>query len=267
MLTSELKLLEVASTAAEEGGKVLLKLFRKNKLSVRRKFDYPGSIVTNADLKSERLILSTIKRSRIPSIVVSEEEGKVKFGGYSPIVWAVDPLDGTLNFSKHVPCFAVSISVLIRDIPIVGVIYNPILDELLTASRGQGAYLNGKRIHVSDAHSLRNSSLIFEWWNPEPRIPNPLAVERRLYSFTRSVRSTGSVAMNLCSVASGRFDGCITVFKKSPLWEIPAGCLIAQEAGGRVTNSSGGPWESFAGSVVVAGEAAHRKLMSVIRGK
>jgi len=267
MLASELKILEVASTAAEEGGKVLLRLFKENKLSVRRKFDYPGSIVTNADLKSERLILSRIRRSRIPSTVVSEEQGRVKFGGYSPIVWAVDPLDGTLNFSKHVPCFAVSISVLIRDIPIVGVIYNPILDELLTASRGQGAYLNGKRIHVSDAHSLRNSSLIFEWWNPEPRIPNPLAVERRLYSFTRSVRSTGSVAMNLCSVASGRFDGCITVFKKSPLWEIPAGCLIAQEAGGRVTNSSGGPWESFAGSVVVAGEAAHRKLMSVIRGK
>jgi myo-inositol-1(or 4)-monophosphatase len=245
---------------------ILLRLFRKNKLLVRRKFDYPGSVVTDADLKSEKQILSKIKRSRIPCTVVSEEGGRVKFGGYSPIVWAVDPLDGTLNFSKHIPCFAVSIAVMIRDIPMVGVIYNPILDEMLTAARGQGAFLNGKRIHVSNTRSLRDSSLIFEWWNPEPRIPHPLAVERRLYGFTRSVRSTGSVAMNLCSVASGRFDGVITVFSKSPLWEIPAGCLIAQEAGARVTNSSGGPWEGFAGSVVVAGEGIHRKLMAVIRG-
>ena len=266
-LESELGLLQVASAAAEEGGKVLLKLFRKNKLSIRRKFDYPGSIVTNADLKSERLILSRIKRSRIPCTVVSEEEGRVSFGGYSPIVWTVDPLDGTLNYSKHVPCFAVSIGVMIRDVPMVGAIYNPILDEMLTATRGGGAYLNGKRIHVSGTRSLHNSSLIFEWWNSEPKIPDPLAVERRLYSFTRSVRSTGSVAMNLCLVAAGRFDGVVTVFKRSPLWEIGAGCLIAQEAGGRVTNSSGGPWETFAGSVVVGGESVHRRLMSVIHEK
>jgi myo-inositol-1(or 4)-monophosphatase len=266
-MTTEPKLLQLASDAAVQAGKGLLKLFRRGDLSVRRKFDYPGSIVTNADFSSERLILSSIKRSRIPATVVSEEAGRIKFGGYSPIVWAVDPLDGTVNFAKKNPCFAVSVGVLLRDIPMFGAIYVPVLDELFTASRGQGAYLNGKRMSVSTAKSLRNSSLIFEQWNPEPRIPDPLAVERRLYGYTRTVRSTGSVAVNMCSVASGRFDGILTVFKKSPIWEIAAGCLITQEADGCVTNSAGKPWEGFEGSIVAGGKIIHDGLMSAIRGK
>jgi myo-inositol-1(or 4)-monophosphatase len=258
------ELLELATLAAEDAGRRLLKLFRRSKISIKRKYDYPGSIVTNADKESEKLILAKIRRSRIKCTVKSEEAGTLRYGSRD-IIWAVDPLDGTLNYVKRIPYFAVSIGILSRRRTVVGVIYNPVLDEMFGAARGKGAYLNGRRIHVSDAKALRNSSLIFEWWDAEPSIPDPLGLEKRLYRFTRSVRSPGSIALNLCSLASGRFDGLVTVFQKSPIYETAAGSLIVQEAGGRITNSSGKSWEDFSRSILAGGPRIHRQLLSLVR--
>lgn len=262
-MKTELEALNVASRAAKEAGKRLLKLFNSSKLTVRRKYDYQGSIVTNADLESEKIILRQIRCSGIKSTVNSEEAGNVNFGS-DEVIWAVDPLDGTFNFAKGIPHFAVSIGVLIHGRPVVGAIYNPTLDEIFTASRGDGARLNGKRIHVSRTQTLRDSALLFEWWNPEPIIPDPPAFVKKLYRYTRNLRSPGSVALNLCSIASGRFDGLITVFKQSPLYEITAGCVIIEEAGGRVTDSSGKPW-GFSNSIVSGGSVIQRQLLSLIR--
>ncbi len=258
-------LLDLATTAAEDAGEALLRLFQgSRKLSVRPKYDYPGSIVTNADMESERVILGNIRRSGIKCTVYSEEAGTVNYG--SPdIVWALDPLDGTLNYVKRIPVFAVSIAVLVKGVPVAGAIYNPMLDEMFSASLGRGARLNGKRIHVSSARSLRNSELIFEWWDTEPSIPDPLELEKRLYRFTRKLRSPGSVALNLCSVAAGRFDGLVTVFRKSPIYETTAGCLIAEEASGRITDSGGKSWKRFSRSIVAGGWQIHRQLLSLVR--
>ena len=257
-------LLEVAETAAEASGKRLLKFFRHPRLSISRKYDYPGSIVTNADKESERLILSRIRRSRVKSTVISEEAGRVDYGSRET-VWAVDPLDGTLNFTKGIPHFAVSIGVRVGRRTVAGAIYDPILDEMYTAARGQGARLNGKKMRLSSATALRNAAIIFEWWEPEPSIPDPLDLEKRLYRYTRSVRSPGSIALNLCSIASGRFDGMITVYLKSPIWETTAGCLIIEEAGGRVTNSLGEGWEDLSRSIIAGGPAFQRKLLAFVR--
>lgn len=266
MLYDEAKLLKFATHAAEDAGKALLRLFCSSKLFVRRKHDYPGSIVTNADRISERIILAWIKRSKIRSTVVSEESGTLGFGS-SDVVWAVDPLDGTLNYSKRIPHFAVSIGALIKRKPVLGAVYNPFLDEMFTVKRGEKARLNGKPIHVSNRRFLRGSSLIFEWWNTEPSIPDPLRLEKDICRLTRNVRSPGSVALNLCSVASGRFDGLITVFRKSPIYETAAGCLMVHEAGGRVTDSSGESWESFSRSILAGGPHVHRQILSLVRRK
>ena len=255
-------IVQTATKAAEDAGRELLRLFN-GRLSIHRKFDYQGSIVTNADERAERVILRNIRRSRIGGLVISEEAGKVAIGS-EEIVWAVDPLDGTFNYAKRIPHFAVSIGAIVGGTPLVGVIYNPVLHELFVARRGCGARLNGRRIHVSRVRSLNNASLIFEWWNREPRIQNPLGLARRLYKHTRSLRSSGSVALNFCSVASGRFDGLITVFKKSPIYELCAGCLIVQEAGGLVTNSVGEEWESLTNSVLAGGKSIHAKLYSMV---
>jgi len=260
----EKRLLEICEEGAEDAGKALLKLFRSHRISTRRKSDYQGSIVTNADLDAERVILSKIKKSRIKCTVNSEEAGIIDFGSRD-IVWAVDPLDGTLNYAKEIPYFAVSIGVLVLGRASVGVIYNPILDQMFTSIRGHGSSLNGKRIHVSRARSLVNSTLIFDWWQPERSIPDPLALARRMYRYTKSMRSPGSVALNLCSVASGKFDGLVTVYRKAPVYETAAGCLIAQEAGGRLTNSIGESWEGFSRSLIAGNSAIHGQLMRLIR--
>jgi len=257
-------LLTVAEDAADLAGKRLLKFFGQRRLSIKRKYDYAGSIVTNADKESEKLILGRIRGSGVKSTVVSEEVGTVDYGSRE-VVWAVDPLDGTLNFVKRIPHFAVSIGVRIGRRTVAGAIYNPILDEMFTACLNHGAYLNGKKIQVSNTRALRNAALIFEWWEPEPAIPDPLELERRLYRYTRSVRSPGSIALNLCSIASGRFDALVTVFLRSPVYETAAGSLIVEEAKGRVTSSSGGNWESLSRSIVAGGPILHRKLLSFIR--
>jgi myo-inositol-1(or 4)-monophosphatase len=257
-------LLEIAEDAAERAGKRLASIFNHGKVSVRRKYDYPGSIVTNADVESEKLILDTVKASGIKSTVVSEEKGRIDCGGRS-IIWAVDPLDGTFNFAKRIPHFAVSIGVTKKGRTVVGAIYDPILGEMFTASRGHGAFLNGRRISVSRAGALRNASIIFEWWDREPSIPDPLGLEKKIYRQTRSLRSPGSIALNLCSVASGRFDGLITVFLRSPLYETAAGSIIVEEAGGQVTNSLGDSWEGLSRSIVAAGPRVHRKLLRIVR--
>jgi len=263
LLDFETHLKQTAESAAELAGKELLRVFKEGRISVKRKFDYPGSIVTNADTIAERIILSRLRKSGIRSTVISEETGKVDFGS-KEVLWAVDPLDGTMNYAKRIPYFAVSIGCIFKGRPVAGVIYNPVLDEMFTAALGAGAFLNGKRIHVSRTKSLRGASLVFEWWNHEPLIPDPLALEKQLFRFTRRVRSPGSVAMNLCTVALGRFDGLITVFQRSPVYEIAAGCLIVEEAGGRVTNSGGGDWSTFKGSVIAANEAVHSRILSLI---
>jgi myo-inositol-1(or 4)-monophosphatase len=149
----------------------------------------------------------------------------------------------------------------------VGAIYNPILHEMFVARKGHGARLNGKRINVSNAQSLENALLIFDWWNREPQIPDPLDFEKKLCRFTRTLKSPGSVALNLCAVASGRFDGLITVFARAPIYELIAGCLLVQEAGGIATNAAGERWENLTGSLFAGGKRLHAKLISMINSK
>jgi len=257
------KLLSVAEEAAEKAGKRIASIFYDGKLTVKRKYDYAGSIVTNADVESEKTILAKIRASGIKSTIVSEESGRVDYGDRK-IIWAVDPLDGTFNFAKHIPHFAVSIGVVADGRALAGAIYDPILDEMFTATRGDGAYLNGRRIRVSKATALRNASVIFEWWDKEPSIPDPLGLEKMVYRYTRSLRSPGSIALNLCSVASARFDGLITVYSRSPIYETAAGAIIAEEAGCSVTNSIGRSWETLSRSIIAAGPRLQGKLMSLV---
>jgi myo-inositol-1(or 4)-monophosphatase len=258
------ELCHIAAIAATDAGRKLLKLFRgSRKLLVKPKHDYPGSLVTNADIHAEKIILRRIRNSRLKCTVNSEEAGLIDLGSRR-IVFAVDPLDGTLNYAKGIPYFAVSIGVLVDRRPVAGAIYDPILDKLYTASEGNGAMLDGKSIQVSNTRTLRNSALIFEWWEHESSIPDPVEFEKQLYHYTRRLRSPGSIALNLCSVASGRFDGLVTIFEKTPVFETAAGCLILEEANGVITDSSGGDWRSYSGSIFAGGRRIHDGLLRIV---
>jgi myo-inositol-1(or 4)-monophosphatase len=224
--------LDVAIEAAREGGAIQLA-----ELSRPRQISYKGDvdIVTQADKASEKAIVTRL-RDHFPKHAIVAEEG----GGQenaSPFRWYVDPLDGTTNYAHGYPCFAVSIGLEEAGELVVGVVYNPIAEEMFTAVRGEGAFLNQKRIHVSTIDTL-STSLVSTGF-PTNKREQSLNI-RYYWEFTlrtHGVRRDGSAALDLASVACGRFDGFWEFGLKS--WDTAAGALLVGEAGGTVTRFAG----------------------------
>ncbi len=199
---------------------------------------YKGTIdlVTEADHASEAFLLGEIK-SRFPGgHILAEESGSIQ--GSNEDLWYIDPLDGTVNYAHHIPIFCVSIGFSTNRQMTLGVVYDPMRNELFAAERGKGAFLNSKRIQVSSITELEKSLLVtgfpYDTWDTE--LDNFKYFER-LAKKTQGVRRLGSAALDACYVAAGRFDG-FWEFKLKP-WDVAAGGLIAKEAGGKVTAIDG----------------------------
>ena len=248
--------LEVAvETALEAGGILLAEFDRPVKISYKGEVD----LVTQADRRSEDAIVSRL-RSYFPkhSIVAEEGTGQEGDSGYR---WIVDPLDGTTNFAHGYPCFAVSIGLEQAGELLVGVIYQPITKELFTASRGEGAYLNERRIHVSGIDHL-STSLLATGFPSAKRARNPNI--HFYWNFTlrsHGVRRDGSAALDLACVACGRFDG-FWEFGLHP-WDTAAGVLLVREAGGVVTNFSGQPYHTGDYETLASNGRIHPELRQV----
>jgi myo-inositol-1(or 4)-monophosphatase len=227
--------LEVAVDAAREAGNILLVEFdRPVKISYKGEVD----IVTQADRRSEQAIVTRL-RAHFPKHAIVAEEGGVAESD-SPFRWHVDPLDGTTNFAHGYPCFAVSIGLEESGELIAGVVYQPVSGELFTAVKGEGAYLNQKKIHVSPIEKLATSLLVTGFPSVK-RSENPNI--HYYWDFTlrsHGVRRDGSAAMDLASVACGRFEGFWEFGLHS--WDTAAGVLLVREAGGTVTQFDGQPY-------------------------
>ena len=201
---------------------------------------YKGIIdpVTEADHASEAFLLGEIKAHFPEGHILAEESGSIQ--GTNEDIWYIDPLDGTVNFAHHIPIFCVSIGFASHGVLTLAAVYDPMRDEMFTAEKGKGAFLNGKRIQVSDANELEKSLLVtgfpYDTWNTE--LDNFKYFER-LAKRTQGVRRLGSAALDLCYVGAGRFDG-FWEFKLKP-WDIAAGGLITAEAGATVTAVDGSP--------------------------
>lgn len=255
--------LEVAvETAVEAGGILLAEFDRPARISYKGEVD----LVTQADRKSEDAIVARL-RGYFPkhSIVAEEGSGQEGDSGHR---WIVDPLDGTTNFAHGYPCFAVSIGLEEAGELLVGVIYQPITKELFTASRGEGAYLNERRIQVSGIDHLA-TSLLATGFPSTKRARNPNI--HFYWNFTlrsHGVRRDGSAALDLASVACGRFDG----FWEFGLhaWDTAAGVLLVREAGGVVTNFLGEPYRTGDYETLASNGRIHTELRHVaaeIQGK
>ncbi len=227
------KIFTVAKDAALAAGEVLLRHHRRQDFGVSKKGRI--NLVTDADLESEELIVERIRENFPDHRILAEERGSLS--GDSPVRWVVDPLDGTTNFAHGYPCFCVSIGVELDGKDAIGVVFNPVSRELFTARKGQGAQLNGEPIHVSAVDNLVDSLLVTGFSYDRDEIEHNLRHFNRLMLHARAVRRDGSAAMDLCSVACGRFDG----FWELSLhpWDVAAGKLIVEEAGGRVTAFDG----------------------------
>lgn len=252
----------LAVTAARRAGALLAtRMGKAASVTMKRS---PIDLVTEMDRASERLIRRTLQRASPTFGFLGEEYGDRHLR--SLYRWIVDPLDGTMNFVHGLPFFGVSIGLAYAGTPIVGVVYDPIADELFTASRGGGAFLNGERIAVSSRRRLAQSLLSTGFSSTFRERPTVyLRWFRAFESRSHAVRRLGSTALCLAYVAAGRFEG----FYERDLWpwDVAAGMLLVQEAGGRVSDFNGRAVILEEGRVVASNGRIHREMLRVLGGR
>jgi myo-inositol-1(or 4)-monophosphatase len=249
----------VAVEAARAAGLVLLEKAHEGFLV---EYKAPVNLVTDADLAAEHCIVSTIRRSFPGHRVLAEESGTAS-PGTSPCQWIIDPLDGTTNFAHGFPFYAVSIGLEYAGSCVLGVVLDPVRNELFTAESGRGAFLNGKRLRVSETEKLDHALLVTGFaYDIRDNPKNNLDHFTRLSLHAQGVRRTGSAALDLCYVATGRFDGFWEV-KLNP-WDMAAGFVILREAGGLVTSFTKDTFSIYGQELVATNGLIHDELLHLL---
>lgn len=250
------KWLEIATQAAKKGGDVL-KHYWGNLHAIKEK-EYAGDLVTEADQQSEKVILEWISVHFPHHQILAEESGVSQQA--SDYLWAIDPLDGTTNYAHQYPMAAVSIGLIYRQEPILGVIYNPFTEELYQAAQGLGATLNQRPIHVSTISEINKSLLATGFAYDRRETPdNNYAEFCHFTHLTQGVRRAGAASLDLAYVACGRLDGYWERGLKP--WDMAAGVVLVREAGGQVTNYQLGPLNMESGRILATNGHLH-SLMS-----
>ena len=248
--------LEAAVEIAREAGKVLCEeLERPPAIAYKGEFD----LVTQADRRSESVIVSGLKKY-FPEHAVAAEEGTGKETA-SEFRWHVDPLDGTTNFAHGYPCFCVSMALARKNELLLGVIYNPVYNELFTATRGKGAFLNGERIRCSKINALKNSLLCTGFPNHDRQAHPNIHYYWDFTLRSHGVRRDGSAALDLASVASGRFDSFWEFGLKA--WDTAAGVIMVEESGGKITDLKGQPYQLGGASILASNGLIHDEMVRV----
>lgn len=220
-------------------------------------------IVTEIDKKSEDYLIEEIRTAFPDHVIIGEESGKIN-NTHSDGVWLIDPLDGTSNYAHGVPIFSVSIGYQYKGETVLGVVYDPLLDECFTAEKGKGAFLNGNPIRVSDTQEMIKAMLVTGFpYNVHKTEENNLDYFANFILTAQAVRRLGSAAIDLCYVASGRLDGYWELQLQA--WDAAAGVLILEEAGGKVTNMDGTPFELKPPyAMIAANPVLHQKMYEVV---
>lgn len=258
--------LNTAETIARQAGTILRSFYERPRQSITKSTVI--DLVTEADKTSEAFIVKAL-REAFPNHHINGEEG----GGYGPSAedapyqWWVDPLDGTTNFAHRFPVFAVSLAMSTPDHhPLLGVVHNPMYDETYKGLRGGGAMLNGRPLHVSDVDTLAEALAVtgfpYDAWTAEDNNAERI---RHFLVRTQGVRRVGSAALDICTVAAGR---CDLYWERGPQpWDVQAGIVIVEEAGGKVTDYEGGWSEDayFGHRIVVSNSLLHEQALDVIR--
>jgi myo-inositol-1(or 4)-monophosphatase len=220
-----------------------------------------AGIVTEADLRSEELLVARIRAAFPRAAILTEEAGALE-GGDGELRFVVDPLDGTTNFASGIPHFAVSIGVELEGELAFGAVYHPMLEELCLAERGGGAALDGRPIEVRRGVPLERSVWATgDLYERGARFEESLGRLGRVYASCRALRVQGSVALALAGVAAGRLDGFW--LERSNSWDVAAGSLLVREAGGVVTDFAGAELEASRGGDILAADAP---LAAALRG-
>ena len=248
--------LDIATEAALAGGAVL-QHYAGNLKSIQEK-GRPGDLVTEADKAAEAAILNVINRHFPDHAILAEESGKMG-DPTSDFLWAIDPLDGTTNYAHQYPFYAVSIGLLIKGIPAIGVIFDPFHEDLFQAAQGLGAMLNRRSIHVSQVSDLSRSLLVTGFAYDRHETPdNNYAEFCHLTHMTQGVRRGGAAALDLAYVACGRLDGFWE--RGLSVWDMAAGVVIVEESGGKVTAYDEGAFVIESGRILATNGHIHTAL-------
>jgi len=240
-------------------GGILMKYFGKRH-QIKEK---PGAgIVTEADEAAETYLVKQILRKFPESSIITEETGN--YAGKSEWLWVIDPLDGTSNYAHGFPWFCVSIGVYREGKAVAGAIYHPIMKEFFFAEHKKGSFLNGKKIHVSNASRMREALLgTGFYYSKKAQLAWEMKIFHRINEYAQAVRRPGSAALDLACVAAGRFDGFWERGLSS--WDIAAGCLLVEEAGGKITDYQGKKADIFSGEIVASNNKIHSQLVKLIQ--
>ncbi|MBD2344500.1 inositol monophosphatase family protein [Anabaena subtropica] len=260
-MTNLQNFLDIATEAALAAGAVLQGYLGKVEDAITEK-GRPGDLVTAADKASEAVVLEVLRRHFPQHSILAEESGKLG-NQDNEYLWAIDPLDGTTNYAHQYPAFCVSIGLLINGVPQVGVIYDPWHDELFRAAAGLGATRNRRPIQVSKTSELSKSLLVTGFaYDRRETSDNNYAEFCHLTHLTQGVRRSGSAALDLAHVACGRVDGYWE--RGIAPWDIIAGVILLQEAGGKVTAYDGSPLKIESGRILATNGYLHDNLSQAL---
>jgi myo-inositol-1(or 4)-monophosphatase len=229
----------------------------------KRNVSYKGfrDLVTETDIAAENAILSLVRKRFPDHAVLSEETGGGRIG--QEYTWVIDPLDGTSNYTHRVPIFAVSIAVLERGEPFIGVVYDPMREHLFLAQRGTGATLNDQRLQVSGISELHQAVVGLDWARSEEARREVLSNLGRVAPRCHTVRIMGSAALGLTYVAAGWLDGYFHLALHP--WDAAAAVLLISEAGGRCTTFEGQPYPVVSSRCAATNGRIHRELLDALR--
>lgn len=253
---------QTAREVARQAGALLRRNFtRPHQVTLKGRHDP----VTESDFQSQELIIRQLSDA-FPAYGFLAEETGAPASGRNPDdgCWIIDPLDGTVNFAHGFPMFAVSIAFQWQGEVVYGVVYDPMRDELFDALRGQGAWLNGQPIQVSQIDVLDHALLATGFpYNVSDHLEDTIRRFKRLVAAAQGVRRPGSAAIDLCYLAAGRFDGFWEEGLKP--WDTAAAVLIVQEAGGRISTFSGSPFALTSPNVAASNSRLHDQLLAALK--
>lgn len=255
--------LNIADRAARDAGKVIMRAFERLD-TIKTTEKQHNDFVTNIDQQAEQIIVEAIRKAYPNHAILAEESGASEAGN-NDITWIIDPIDGTANFIHGFPQFAVSIAIKNKERIEHGLIYDPVKQEVFTASHGEGAQLNNRRLRVSTRSELHGSLIGTGFPFRELSKLDPyLKILKILMTQAGGIRRAGAATLDLAYVAAGRLDG-FWEFGLSP-WDIAAGALMVKEAGGLVSDDQGGEEYLTTGNIVAGNMKLFKTLLQTVKG-
>lgn len=256
--TGNMKESELIESLTRKAGRTLMKHFRRDWPLLKER-NTPKEAATRYDKEVDSLIVAEIKRHYPRHSLLTEESGLLQ--GDPDWLWIVDSLDGTGNFANFNPLFSVCIALMHRSELLLGTVYAPAIDEFYFAEKGQGAYLNGVKIQVSDVSDLGQSYILYCEGGEKDR-GRTGELLHRVYPHVTDIRKLGSAGLETAWVAAGKREAYFTT--RIEPWDVAPGVLLVQEAGGKVTDFQGKPWQPRTGDLLFSNGKLHEKTLALL---